>query len=77
MHKKIKSIAIYYNGILLDSEDTFKNALIGREFIDIKRIGKWLLFETYTHYLLSHLRMEGKYFIKDESASIEKKEEVG
>ena len=26
LHKKIKSIAIYYNGILLDSEDTFKNA---------------------------------------------------
>ena len=30
LHKKIKSIAIYYNGILLDSEDTFKNTLIGK-----------------------------------------------
>ena len=76
LHKKIKSIDIYYNGILLDSEDTFKNTLIGREFIDIKRIGKWLLFETDTHYLLSHLRMEGKYFIKDEHEPIAKHEHI-
>ena len=29
---------------------------------NITRRGKWLMFELDNHYLLSHLRMEGKYF---------------
>jgi formamidopyrimidine-DNA glycosylase len=55
---------------------SFKTDLIGEEFIDIKRRGKWLIFETSKSYLLSHLRMEGKYFLKSSSDNIEKHEHV-
>lgn len=76
LKKKIKEVNIYYKKIVMDEEEIFKNNLIGKEFMDIKRIGKWLLFETETHYLLSHLRMEGKYFIKKEKEPIEKHEHI-
>ena len=76
LHQKIVNFKAYYLPILLDDESLVKAALIGKEFLDIKRIGKWLLFETDTHYLLSHLRMEGKYFLKDKNDPIEKHEHV-
>lgn len=76
LHKKMKDIQVYYPKIIMNDIEDFKNNLIHQEFVDIKRIGKWLLFETPTHYLLSHLRMEGKYFIKDIDDPIEKHEHV-
>ena len=54
----------------------FKNNLIGLEFSDILRKGKWLLFEIGDYYLCSHLRMEGKYFIKNHDEDINKHEHV-
>ena len=62
--KKIKKVDVYYEPMLLDNKDYFCSSLINQSFIDIKRRGKWLLFETENYYLLSHLRMEGKYFFK-------------
>lgn len=76
LHKKIKDIQIYYPKIIMNDLEEFKKVLINQEFIDIKRIGKWLLFETNTHYLLSHLRMEGKFFIKNSDEEINKHEHV-
>ena len=76
LHKKIVDFKAFYKPILLDDENYFKENLIGKEFIDIKRIGKWLLFETDTHYLLSHLRMEGKYYLKQKDDKVEKHEHV-
>jgi len=54
----------------------FKNNLIGLEFKDILRRGKWLLFDIGDYYLCSHLRMEGKYFIKNSDEEIDKHEHV-
>ena len=76
LNQKIKDFKVYYAPILIGDIEETKQKLIGKSFIDIKRIGKWLLFETNTHYLLSHLRMEGKYFLKDEKEPLEKHEHV-
>ena len=76
LHKKIKDINIYYSKIIESDLNTFKKDLINDEFIDIKRKGKWLIFETNNRYLLSHLRMEGKYFIKDANEPITKHEHI-
>lgn len=46
------------------------------EFDDILRKGKWLLFSIGDYYLCSHLRMEGKYFIKDTNEPINKHEHI-
>ncbi len=45
-------------------------------FQEILRRGKWLLFDLGDYYLCSHLRMEGKYFIKDHKEPIDKHEHV-
>lgn len=65
LHKKIVDIHIYYERIIASSLPFFMNNCIGKEIIDIKRRGKWLLFDLDNFYLLSHLRMEGKYFIRN------------
>lgn len=76
LHKKIVDVIIYYSKMIENDKEEFRNILIGNEFIDIKRIGKWLIFELKEHYLLSHLRMEGKYFIKKKEDEHVKHEHV-
>ncbi len=76
LNKRIKDVNIFYSNMIDNDIDYFKKVLIGNEFIDIKRIGKWLLFELDNYYLLSHLRMEGKYFIKNTCEKKEKHEHV-
>ena len=39
-------------------------------------MGKWLIFVLDDYYLLSHLRMEGKYFIRGTSDELNKHEHV-
>lgn len=76
LHKKIKKVEVYYEPMIESDIDAFKKNLVGASFIDIKRRGKWLIFETEHYYLLSHLRMEGKYFIKDKQEIKDKHEHV-
>ena len=76
LHKKIKKVEVYYEPMIESDIDAFKKNLVGASFIDIKRRGKWLIFETEKYYLLSHLRMEGKYFIKDKQEIKDKHEHV-
>ena len=45
-------------------------------FQEILRRGKWLIFDLGEYYLCSHLRMEGKYFIKKHEEPIDKHEHV-
>ena len=76
LHKKIKEVKIYYEPMIESDINSFNTDLVNKSFIDIKRIGKWLIFETEDRYLLSHLRMEGKYFIKDNKEPKEKHEHI-
>jgi len=47
LKKKIKQIKIHYKPIVMDDEKTVNQTLKGQTIEDIKRIGKWLLFEHY------------------------------
>ena len=76
LNKKIVDVNIIYPKIIESNISDFKNILIGREFVDIDRIGKWLMFDLNDYYLLSHLRMEGKYFIKNHEEELNKHEHV-
>ena len=76
LHKKIKEVQVFYAPIIENDLKDFQSKLINQSFIDIKRRGKWLIFETEDYYLLSHLRMEGKYFIKAISEAKEKHEHI-
>ena len=74
--KKIKKVNVLYDKMIESNVNDFKIKLIGQEFVDILRTGKWLIFETNDYYLLSHLRMEGKYFLKSAGDPIVKHEHV-
>lgn len=76
LHKRIIGVDIYYDKMIEQDVEEFKQSLINNSFKDIKRVGKWLIFELDNYYLLSHLRMEGKYFIKDTSEVKAKHEHV-
>lgn len=65
LNKKILSVDIYYDKIIKNiSNLEFKESLINEHFREIKRKGKYLIFILDNYILISHLRMEGKYFLK-------------
>jgi len=66
LNKVIKDVKVLYEPIIQEPNvNEFIKKIKNQKIIDIKRRGKWLLFELDDYYLLSHLRMEGKYFIKN------------
>lgn len=65
LKQKIRDIDIYYDKIIEYPDiNTFKSNIKGQTIQDIERRGKWLMFKLDDYYLLSHLRMEGRYYIK-------------
>ena len=76
LNKKIINVKVLYSNMIESNLDEFKKELVGKEFKDILRRGKWLIFDLDGYYLISHLRMEGKYFLKNSNEKIEKHEHV-
>ena len=76
LNKPIKSVNVRYTKMIESNLEEFKKVLVGRSFLDIKRRGNWLIFDLGDYYLLSHLRMEGKYFIKNHEEELNKHEHV-
>jgi len=77
LNEKILDVDIYHNNIIASpSVDEFKEKIKNQTINDIKRRGKWLIFELDDYYLVSHLRMEGKYFLKDSNDELLKHEHV-
>ena len=75
--RKIKSVNILWDNIIAyPSKEKFIKDINDKIIIDIKRRGKFLLFDLDDYYLLSHLRMEGKYFFKNHCDEINKHEHV-
>lgn len=77
LNKEIKDVIVHYDKIIENkSKEQFINLVKNQTIIDIKRRGKWLLFELNDYYLLSHLRMEGKYYIKNPNDEITKHQHI-
>ena len=76
LNKKINNIKILYDGIISTDLNFFKNNIVGEEIKNITRRGKFLIFELSNYYLVSHLRMEGKYFIKDNNEELNKHDHI-
>ncbi len=59
--KKITGVMFFYDQIVKnETSDEFRNKIIGQAFRDIRRKGKYLMFDVDDYTLVSHLRMEGK-----------------
>ena len=61
--KKIESVEVFYPKIITGDKNQFIEALTHQTFRDIDRIGKYIIFKLDHIAFISHLRMEGKYFI--------------
>ena len=76
LNKKIVKVDILYENIVKTDLFSFKTKLINQEFIDILRKGKYLIFELNENYLISHLRMEGKYFFVEKGYALTKHDHI-
>ena len=75
--RTIKSVVVRYDNIIeYPMSDEFIEKIKNQKINDIHRRGKWLLFELSDFYLLSHLRMEGKYFLKTNHDELDKHEHI-
>lgn len=75
--KNIKDIIIRKDNFIQElSTKEFKKSLINKTIKDIKRRGKFILFYLDDIVLISHLRMEGKYYLKNSNVSYEKHEHI-
>ena len=60
--KKISSIEVHYQKMIKTELEEFQKELPGQVIQSMGRRGKYLLFHLTDRVLISHLRMEGKYF---------------
>lgn len=70
--RKIKKIRVLYPRIIDGNVKEFTEILEGNIFKDITTCGKWIIFDLGGYSILSHLRMEGKYFYVPSSSEVEK-----
>lgn len=65
---KINKIDVIRKATIEGDSDTFVKELTGETFLTLSRIGKYLIFHlTNSKVIISHLRMEGKYYEFDEN----------
>ena len=76
LNKEIADVKVLYSTMVESDLNEFKKELVGKTFNDILRKGKWLIFDLDGYYLISHLRMEGKFFIKPASDKVQVHEHV-
>ena len=75
--KKIDGVQVLYDNIIeYPDVGSFSKEIVGQKFCDVDRYGKWIIFVLDDYFLLSHLRMEGKYFFKSKSDKVLKHEHV-
>ena len=71
--KTIKDVNVLYDKIIVGSKAEFCKKLSGKKLLDVDRRGKYLLFRFSGELtMVSHLRMEGKYFVRRKGEPVEK-----
>ena len=72
-NKKIVKIKVHLDKVIKNvTPSSFEQSLTGEVIRSIKRRGKHLLFLTDHYCFISHLRMEGKFYIYDKSSNYDK-----
>lgn len=72
LNKKIIKVKVLYSKMIETNIEEFKTNLINCQIKDIRTIGKWIIFDLGKYSILSHLRMEGKYYFEPSDTPIEK-----
>ncbi len=67
-NRTIEDVLIYYPKMVKDVDnEVFKNSVIGKPIKRIERLGKHLMFKVGDLTMIIHLRMEGKFLIKQKN----------
>ena len=75
--RKILKCKVLWDGIIAyPDKQEFIKEITNQTINDITRRGKFLMFILDDYYLISHLRMEGKYFIKESTEELNKHDHV-
>lgn len=61
----IENVVVFTKNIVQNPVDTFVSRCINQQFVGFHRKGKYLVFELSEGYLIVHLRMEGRFFIRN------------
>ncbi|MFT8824316.1 MAG: DNA-formamidopyrimidine glycosylase [Liquorilactobacillus mali] len=73
LNKKIRNVIVLYPKIINGDTNIFIETLEGLTIKEIKRRGKYLIFNFDEDIsMVSHLRMEGKYFVRQAGDEVEK-----
>lgn len=75
--KEIRDVDVFYEKMIHGTTiENFKKRLIGQRIREIDRYGKYLVFMFDDLAMVSHLRMEGRYFLKELDVLRDKHEHV-
>lgn len=73
LHEKIKQVEVLYPKMILGDPSEFEQALAGETLERVDRRGKYLLLRfSNAKTVVSHLRMEGKYYVKQATEPVDK-----
>ena len=70
--KTIESVQLFYPKMIQGDCMDFQNRVSNQTIQSIKRVGKYLFFHFQEGIVVSHLRMEGKYYVQPASDPIQK-----
>lgn len=77
LNEVFKDVFVYYPNIIAEPNvNEFIDNLKGQKIVDMDRKGKWLIFVLNDYLLLTHLRMEGKFFIRKHEDKLGKHEHI-
>ena len=73
LNKTIKSVEVLREQTIEGNVDNFKKTLEGATISSFEQVGKFIVFHlSNKNVIISHLRMEGKYFFREEEAPLGK-----
>lgn len=77
LNKTIEKVDVFVDRIIRTPEvEKFSNILTNKTIKNMNRLGKHLIFEFDDFFIVSHLRMEGKYFFYETKEPISKHDHV-
>lgn len=76
INKRINKVEVFLDKIVYNKKELFIKNSEGELIVDVKRRGKWLIFELENNYLIIHFRMEGRFYLLPLNAKKDKHDYV-
>ena len=74
--KKITEAKVYYDNVIVGDKEEFISKIKDEKIESITTRGKWIIIYLANYALLTHLRMEGRFYFRKKGDSLSKHEHV-